>query len=98
MQIQPMQDHVLVRPPEKMEKTEGGLFVPQTVDTAEATEVGVVVAAGKGRFTEYGTFLESPIKEGMSVLYRPRAGLPVKMNGEELLLLELRDVLTTVTE
>ncbi len=50
MKIKPLQNWVLVRAGEAMEKSAGGIIIPDVAK--EKPEEGEVVAVGEGRFVE----------------------------------------------
>ena len=67
------------------EKTAGGIFIPQTAQ--EKTQIAVVEAIGDDVKT---------IKVGQKILHDKYAGTSVKMDNEEYLILNIKDVLAIV--
>ena len=91
MKIRPLHDRVLVKRLEGEEKTNGGLFIP---DTAKEKPIeGTVVAVGNGKVAEDGTLRKLEVKANDRVLFGKYAGTEVKVDGEELLILREDDIL-----
>jgi len=53
--LKPLGDHVLVRPLSNEEKTEGGIYLPDTAK--EKPQEGEIIAVGQGRMLDNGTVL-----------------------------------------
>lgn len=87
MNIKPLADRVVIKMEQaKEEKTAGGLLLsPKTVTGAPLT--GVVVACGEGKYATNGTRIPMSVKVGDRVLVSASAGQPIKLDGEELVLL-----------
>lgn len=91
MKLTPTGDRILVKVAEPEEKTIGGLIVADSAK--EKPQEAEVVAVGKGRFLENGNYAPMEVKVGDTVVFAKYAGLELKEDGEEFLLLENRDVL-----
>ena len=85
MTIKPLGERVLVKMDKVEEKTAGGIFIPQTAQ--EKTQIAVVEAIGDEVKT---------VKVGQKILHDKYAGTSVKMDGEEYLILNIKDVLAIV--
>lgn len=85
MTIKPLGERVLVKMDKVEEKTAGGIFIPQTAQ--EKTQIAVVEAIGDEVKT---------VKVGQKILHDKYAGTSVKMNGEEYLILNIKDVLAII--
>jgi chaperonin GroES len=94
MKIRPLQDRVLVKRIEEEEKTKGGIIIPDTAK--EKPQMGVIMAAGKGKMTEDGKLLPLDVKQGDKVLFSKYAGTEVKVEGDELLIMREDDILGVV--
>jgi len=92
--IKPLADRVLVRPQEREERTKGGIVLPDTAK--EKPQMGKVLAAGPGRLLENGQRVAMEVKEGDTILFSKYAGTEIKVDGEELLLINERDILAVV--
>ncbi|MBM3946146.1 MAG: co-chaperone GroES [SAR202 cluster bacterium] len=93
--FQPVGDRVLVKPSKAEEKTRSGLVLPDTAK--ERPQEGEVLAVGPGNMTKDGTYIALDVKKGDRVLYARYAGMELKEDGEDLLLLSERDILATVS-
>lgn len=87
MKIKPLADRVLIKMEEAETKTASGLFIPQTAQ--EKTQQGVVVTIGDD--TETIT-----VKVGDKVIYDKYAGTPIKMDGDEHLILQMQDIIAII--
>lgn len=83
----PIGDRVLVKSNVK-EKTESGLFLPQD---AMMNREGVVVAVGKGVYTQNGSFIETTVKVGDTVMVGNASDLDV--DGKQYQLCREMDLL-----
>ncbi len=94
MTIRPLHDRILVKRLQEVEKTAGGLYIP---DTAKEKPVeGKVIAVGSGKVLEDGTFRAPDVKAGDKVLFAKYSGSEVKIDGEEHLILREEDLLAVV--
>ncbi len=91
MSIRPLHDRVVVRRNEEETTTASGIVLPGSA--AEKPTQGVVVAAGKGRILQSGEVQPMDVKAGDTVLFGQYAGNTVKVDGEELLIMNESDIL-----
>jgi len=92
MKIRPLQDRVLVkRIEEEIEKTKGGIIIPDTAK--EKPQQGKVIAAGKGKVGENGKLTPLDVKVGDKILFGKYAGSDIKIDGEEHLIMREEDIL-----
>jgi len=91
MKVQPLADRVLVQPMESEEKTESGIFIPDTAK--EKQQRGKVVAVGKGRTNDDGKVQPLEVKVNDQVLYGRYSGTEIKISGEDYLILREEDIL-----
>jgi len=95
MKIRPLQDRVLVRRlEEEVEKTKGGIIIPDTAK--EKPQQGKVIAVGKGKVNDEGKVLPLDVKVGDTILFGKYSGSEVKINGEEHLIMREEDILGIV--
>ena len=95
MAIKPLEDKILVQALEAETTTASGLVIPDTAK--EKPQEGTVVAVGQGRFDEDGDRIPMDIKEGDKVIYSKYGGTEISSGGENLLILNARDVLAIVS-
>ncbi|HHW29330.1 MAG TPA: co-chaperone GroES [Syntrophomonadaceae bacterium] len=89
--LKPLSDHVLVKPLSKEEKTEGGIYLPDTAK--EKPQEGEVVAVGPGRMLDNGSRVAPEVKVGDKVIYAKYGGTEVKIGDEEYLIMRESDIL-----
>jgi co-chaperonin GroES (HSP10) len=78
---------LLIKPEEIKEKTSaGGLILPNTRKAPQIA--GTVIKVGTGT-----DLVPMVVKEGNTVLFYERGAQPVQIDGEDLLLLDIREVL-----
>ena len=95
MKIQPLSDHVVIRPLEAESKTRGGIVLPDTAK--EKPQEGKVVAVGKGRVLDNGSIHPLEVKVGDKVLYGKYSGNEITTkDGEELLIMREEDILAII--
>ncbi|MCL8206717.1 MAG: co-chaperone GroES [Actinomycetia bacterium] len=88
MQVKPLGDRILVKLIEEHERTQGGIYIPDTAK--DKPQTGEVVAVGDGE--------EVKVKVGQKVLFAKFAGTEVKLGSEDHLLLSMDDVLAVVED
>jgi chaperonin GroES len=92
--IKPIFDNILIRPLEAEAKTASGIILPDNVK--ERPQIGEIVAVGEGKITEKGDKEPIVVKVGQRVVYKKWGGNEVKIAGEELILVEQKDILAIV--
>lgn len=94
MAIQPLGDRVLIRPLEALEKTKGGIVLPDTAK--EKPQEGKVISVGKGRVSDEGKITPLEVKAGDKVLYGKYSGTEITVEGDEYLMVKEDDILAIV--
>jgi chaperonin GroES len=95
MKIRPLQDRVLVkRLEEAVEKTKGGIIIPDTAK--EKPQQGKIIAVGKGRVNDEGKVTPLDVKVGDKILFGKYSGSEIKLDGEEHLIMREEDILGVV--
>ena len=95
MNLQPLDDRIVVRPNESDQTTASGLVIPDTAK--EKPQQGEVLAAGPGRRSENtGEVIPLDVKVGDTVVYSKYGGTEITDGGEDLLILNGRDILAIV--
>lgn len=92
--IHPLFNFVLVRPLMQDKTTASGIVLPDTVK--EKPQVGEIMAIGTGERNPEGKVLPMVVKVGDKVLYKKWGGNEVKVENEEWLLIEEKDIMATV--
>jgi chaperonin GroES len=95
MKIRPLQDRVIVRRLEEaVEKTKGGIIIPDTAK--EKPQHGKVIAVGKGKLNDDGKLTPLDVKVGDKILFGKYSGSEIKIDGEEHLIMREEDILGVV--
>ena len=95
MALQPLEDRIIVKPGEAEETTVSGLVIPDTAK--EKPQQGEVLAVGPGRRSEQtGEIIPLDVNVGDTVVYSKYGGTEITDGGEDLLILNGRDVLAIV--
>jgi chaperonin GroES len=94
--IKPLNDKVLIERLEAVDKTAGGILLPDTAK--EKPTEGRIVAAGDGRLDDQGKRVPLSVKSGDRVLFSAYAGTQVKEGGKEYLILEESEVLAVLDD
>lgn len=82
----PISDRVVIKQFEAAEQTEGGIAIPEA--SQEKPDSGIVVAVGAGRHGE-----PMIVKVGNKVIYGQHAGIPVRLKGEDYLIMREIEIL-----
>jgi chaperonin GroES len=94
LKLRPLGDRVVVEPLEQEERTESGLFIPETAK--EKPQRGKIVAIGEGRRDEDGKRIPMDVKVGETILFAKYGGTEVKLDGQKILILKETDILAVV--
>lgn len=89
-----MADRVLVRQAEPETKTSSGFFIPDS--SVEKANTGTVLAVGPGKITKDGQTIAMPVEVNNRVMFAPGAGIKVKVDGEEMLVLKEEELIAIV--
>ena len=92
MEIKPLSDHILIEAIPQEEKTESGIFLPETVEK-ERPEQGKVIAVGTGKKLSSGKVIPLDVKKGDIVLFTKYGPNEIKVNGKEYLIAKQEDIL-----
>ena len=97
MNLRPLGDRVIVKPAEAEEKTQSGLFIPDTAK--EKPQRGEVVAVGDGKLKDDGTRVAIDVKVGDTVIFSKYGGSEVKIDSVEYKILDAeRDIIAVVVD
>ena len=93
MELRPLFNRVVVRRVDSETVTKGGIFIPD--NAAEKADQGTVLAVGPGK-RENGEVIPVDVAVGDRVLFGKTAGQTVKVNDEEVLILDEEQILAVV--
>ena len=95
--IVPLLDRVLVRRVLPVEKTAGGVFLPESAQ--KKVKEGVVLAVGPGGRSSSGETIPNSVSVGdRIVLAEFGGGERIEMDNQELLILRNEDILAKIEE
>ncbi|MBT5138069.1 MAG: co-chaperone GroES [Acidimicrobiaceae bacterium] len=95
MSLQPLEDRIVVRSNEAESTTASGLVIPDTAQ--EKPQQGEVLAVGPGRRSDQtGEIIPVDVAVGDTVVYSKYGGTEIAVEGEDLLILNARDVLAKI--
>ena len=94
MKFRPLHDRVVIRRVDAEAKTAGGIFIPDTAQ--EKPMEGEIVAVGPGARDEKGTIVPLDVKPGDRILFGKWSGSEIKIDGEDLLIMNESDVMGVI--
>ena len=92
--LRPLGDKILVKRVEAETKTKSGIVLPDSAK--EKPKRGKVLAVGNGKRLDTGEMSTFTVKKGDEVLFTSYAGTELKIDGEEVLVMSVDDVLAVV--
>ena len=96
MKFRPLHDRVVVRRVEEIEKTAGGILIPDTA--REKPTEGEVMAVGPGVRGDDGKIHALDVKAGDRVLFGKWSGNEVKLDGEDLIIMKESDIMGIIAK
>lgn len=87
MKIKPLSERILIEPVQEEEKTESGIFIPDTAKKDEP-EQGMVIAVGSDE--------EIEVKKGDRVLFKKYGPTKIKVDDKEYLIAKQEDILAVL--
>ncbi|WP_269619537.1 co-chaperone GroES [Zhongshania sp. BJYM1] len=94
MKIRPLYDRVVVRRKEEEKTSAGGIVLPGSAK--EKPNQGEVLAVGEGKLLESGELRPVGVKAGDLVIFGQYSGSTVKVDGEELIVLNESEIFGVV--
>ena len=91
MNVRPLADRILVTRVPEVEKTRGGIIIPDSAK--ERPLEGKVIAVGSGKRLEDGTLVKLDVNVGDRLLFGKYAGTEIKVDGIEHIILREDEVL-----
>jgi len=90
LKVHPLEDRVVIWPDDEAETMRGGLYIPDTAK--EKPTQGEILAVGPGRM-EKGARVPMDVKVGDKVLYGKYSGTNITVDGEEVVIVKVSDIL-----
>lgn len=92
--LKPLGDRLVIKAIEEKEETAGGFILAGA--SQDKTKKAQVLAVGEGVRSLNGDLIAPSVTEGETVLVDALAGVPVKEDGQDLLIIREADVLAVV--
>ena len=97
--LKPFDARVVVKKPQREEKTESGIFLPDTVNEQGQTALGKVLAVGPGsRNMNTGDYMPMPVNEGDTIIFTKFSATEIQHEGQEFFVVTERDIIAVVEE
>lgn len=93
--IKPLEDKVVVKPIEEVEKTSASGLIITRIEKEKPTE-GIVVAVGTGATFADGTKMTIDLQVGDKVIYSKYSGTEIEHENESLVILPYRDIFAVI--
>ena len=87
----PLADRIVITPLKLDEITASGLVIPETAK--EKPQQGEVVSVGPGRLDDNGKRIPIDVSVGDRILYAKYTGTEIKLDGDEYIVLNDKDIL-----
>jgi chaperonin GroES len=94
MKTKPLGEKILVKRFDAVEKTTGGIVLPDAAK--EKPKEGKIIALGDGKLLDSGTRAKFQVKKGDRVVFTSYAGTEIDIDGEEYLLMAEDDILAII--
>ncbi|MEE8489209.1 MAG: co-chaperone GroES [Acidimicrobiia bacterium] len=95
MKVRPLGDKILVKRAQAQEKTDSGIYLPESAK--DAPKEGKVVSLGMGILNkETGSYMPFTVKKGDRVIFTSYAGTEIKDIGDDLLIMSEDDILGVI--
>jgi len=91
-----LHDRVVIRRVEEIEKTAGGILIPDTA--REKPTEGEVMAVGPGVRGDDGKIHALDVKAGDRVLFGKWSGNEVRLDGEDLIIMKESDIMGIIAK
>lgn len=95
MSLRPLGDHVIVKSLPNQSLSKAGIVLPDTVDK-DRPERGEVVAVGPGKVLDNGQRGPVDVSVGQTVVFKKYAPDEVKIDGQEVLVIRLDDIIAVI--
>ena len=94
MKTKPLGEKILVKRFDAVEKTAGGIVLPDAAK--EKPKEGKIIALGDGKLLDSGQRAKFQVKKGDKVVFTSYAGTEIDIDGEEYLLMSEDDILAII--
>ena len=97
IEVKPVNDKIALLVEKKINKSEGGLYLPEK--SVEKPDRGIVAAVGPGKVLENGTRAPMSVKEDDRVLFRKGVGTRVEYDDDKVfIIVSDSDILAVIND
>ena len=89
-----MQDVVIVRRLPQKEMSDGGVLLVPSADFTE--DIGEVIDAGPGKYSQKGVFIHNDVRKGDRVLFSTNGHQITKLNGQEFVITRQNSIMAKI--
>lgn len=95
MELKPLGDKVIVEVLEALDKTKGGIILPD--NAKEKPQEGKIIAVGQGKTLSNGKLAAPEVKPGDKIIFGKYSGSEIKANDKEYLIIDADDILAVLS-
>ena len=95
MKLIPTAGKIVVKRNEADDKSKGGIIIPD--QAKEKPQNGKIVAMGKGKLLDNGSYAQVELQEGLTVVFDTYAGHEIEIEGEKFVIMEMDRVLAVLS-
>jgi chaperonin GroES len=92
--LEPLGDRVVIKPVQQEQVLASGIVIPDTAK--EKPQQGEIMACGPGKRDDSGVRIPLEVAIGDRILYKKYTGQEIKIENEDLIVLEEREILAKV--
>jgi chaperonin GroES len=96
MALKPIDDRIVIERLESEDKSEGGIYLPDTAK--EKPQKGKIVAVGSGKVLDSGERKEMSVAKGDTILFGKYSGTEIKIDGDEYIVMRESEILAKIIE
>ena len=92
MKVRPLGDKILIKRSEAQDKTDSGIFLPESAK--DKPKEGKVISVGNGVLNkDTGEYLPFTVKKGDRVIFTSYSGTEVKIDDDDFIIMTEDDIL-----
>ena len=93
--VRPLHDKIIVRRDEAEDRTDSGIYLPES--SKDKPKTGVIEAVGDGKLnTDTGERIPLSVHKGDRVIFTSYAGTEIKLDDDELLIMGEDEILAII--
>jgi len=93
--VKPIGDKILVKRADAQEKTDSGIYLPESAK--DKPKEGKVIAVGQGILNkDTGKYMPFTVKKGDRIIFTSYSGTEIKLDGTDYLIMSEDDILGVI--